>query len=155
MSITQQPNKALSEPRVAVLAVTYCDDQLLLVKRNNQPQRFGWGFPGGSVLPAEALMVAALRELKEETGITASAESIFDVIEVNQFDSDNRHHHFVLIAVLCRYESGEAVAADDALDCRWMSFAEIAGRESELITDVAKVARKAEALVSTTKQTNQ
>jgi len=137
----------LSEPKVAALAVTYRDDQLLLVKRNKQPQRFGWGFPGGSLMPAEGLKAAALRELKEETEITAKAERIFDVVEVNEVDSDNRYHHFVLIAVLCRYESGEAQAADDALECCWMSFDDIAKREADLIADVAKVASKVQAFI--------
>lgn len=133
----------LAEPKVAVLAVTYRNNELVLVKRNNEPQRYGWGFPGGSVWPGESLKAAAIRELQEETSLVATAESIIDVVEVNEFDSNNTHHHFILIAILCRYVSGKAIAGDDAIDACWLNFDEIEMRGEQLIPQVAEVAHKA------------
>ncbi|MDX7999245.1 NUDIX domain-containing protein [Xenorhabdus sp. Reich] len=141
--------KMLSEPKVATLAIVYHDDRLLLVKRKKQPQRFGWGFPGGSVLPGESLNDGVLRELKEETQLAATIETTLPVVEVNEFDSDGVHHHFILVPLLCRYLSGIPVAGDDALECRWMSFTDIYNQSETLIDHVATVARQAEALIKT------
>lgn len=44
-----------SAPRVAVLAVTFRGDEVILVQRRNEPQRGGWGFPGGSIEPGESI----------------------------------------------------------------------------------------------------
>ncbi|MDO6707260.1 NUDIX hydrolase [Photobacterium sp. 1_MG-2023] len=138
---------SLSSPKVAVLAITYQDDQLILVQRKNEPQKGGWGFPGGSVWPGESLRDAAVRELKEETSVQAIAEQLLEVVEVNEFDADNRHHHFILVPVLCRYVAGDLQAGDDASDCRWMSVGEIVSKQADLIDKVADVALQANQLL--------
>ncbi|USD35961.1 MULTISPECIES: NUDIX hydrolase [Ferrimonas] len=133
----------LSMPRVAVLAVTYHQERLILVKRANEPQALGWGFPGGSVDAGEPLMDAAVRELLEETGARAEPQALLTVVEVNEFDGSGRHHHFILVPVLCRYLGGELQADDDALACDWLSFDEIHHQRSALIEGVADTAAEA------------
>ncbi|WP_208638793.1 NUDIX hydrolase [Vibrio rhodolitus] len=137
----------MSEPRVAVIAATYRDNELLLVQRSKEPQKYGWGYPGGSVNAGESLHAAACRELYEETQVQAVAEKTFEVIEVNEFDATGKHHHFILLAVLCRYISGEAIASDDALDCKWMSFEQIQTEKNNLIAHVARIATLAAELL--------
>ncbi|GAK87556.1 ADP-ribose pyrophosphatase [Vibrio ponticus] len=137
----------LNEPRVAVIAVTYREDELLLVQRSKEPQKYGWGYPGGSVNAGESLHDAACRELYEETQVHAVAEKTFEVVEVNEFDATAKHHHFILLAVLCRYISGEAIASDDALDCKWMSFEQIQTEKDNLIAHVARIATLAAELI--------
>ncbi|WP_348541593.1 NUDIX hydrolase [Vibrio fluminensis] len=137
----------LSEPKVAVIAVTYHDNKLLLVQRSKEPQKYGWGYPGGSVDAGESLHDAACRELYEETQVQALAEKTFEVIEVNEFDAKGKHHHFILLAVLCRYISGEAIASDDAMDCKWMSFEQIHIEKDNLIPHVARIAITASKLL--------
>ncbi|KDM93284.1 NUDIX hydrolase [Photobacterium galatheae] len=139
-----EPEHLLTTPKVAVLAVTYQADRLILVQRKNEPQKGGWGFPGGSVWPGESLRDAAVRELREETGVQAQPEHLLEVVEVNEFDADNRHHHFILVPVLCRYLTGELQPGDDASDCRWMSVSEIVSQRNDLIEKVADVALQAQ-----------
>jgi len=108
-------------PRVAVIAVTYFKNSLLLVRRTKEPQKNTWGFPGGSVEAGETLYAAALRELYEETGVNGYARQIIDVVEVIGTDPDGNHHHFVLVAILCEFREGNAVANDDVDECCWVS----------------------------------
>jgi 8-oxo-dGTP diphosphatase len=134
----------MTAPRVGVLAVTFRDGKVLLVCRRNEPQQGGWGFPGGSVEVGESLHDAALRELREETGVRAEVLGMVDVVEVRETDAAGRYHHFVLVALLCRYLSGEAVPGDDASDCRWVDVPDgMPHFPGRLIDSVAAIAVRA------------
>lgn len=56
--------------------------------------------------------------------------------------------HYILVAVLCRWQAGEPVAGDDALDARWVSLAELDGQALATSFGVADIARKAAALAA-------
>lgn len=129
-------------PIVAVLAVVARKDEVLLVRRANPPDAGLWGFPGGKVDFGEALTRAAERELLEETGVRASAGRVIEALDVwDRADDGTLHRHFVLIAVLCDWQTGEPVAADDALEARWVPIEGIAMLETS--ADVERVARTA------------
>lgn len=113
-------------PIPAVLAVVVRDCRVLLVRRANPPDQGLWGLPGGRMEMGETHLDAALRELEEETGIIADAPRLLTVLDFIEHDSSGAlAHHFAMVAVLCRWRSGEAVAADDALEARWFSKPEI------------------------------
>ncbi len=114
-------------PTVAVLALVERDGAVLLVRRANPPDQGLWGFPGGRVEPGEPYLDAALRELHEETGLRAEAPRLITVLDFIEHDGTGAlAHHFAMIAVLCRWQAGEAVAADDALEARWFDPVELA-----------------------------
>lgn len=60
---------------VDVVLLTMQDKRLhvLLIERGGEPWRGAWALPGGFVRPDETLEEAAARELREETGVDASA----------------------------------------------------------------------------------
>jgi ADP-ribose pyrophosphatase YjhB (NUDIX family) len=64
-------------PRVAVGAVVFKDNKVLLVKRAKPPAQGLWAIPGGSVELGETLQQAAERETLEETGIMIQAKNLF------------------------------------------------------------------------------
>jgi ADP-ribose pyrophosphatase YjhB (NUDIX family) len=67
-----------------------------------------------------------MRELREETGITAEAAGWLDIHDAIHRDAEGRvQFHYVLIAVRGVWRAGEGVAADDAADCAWVSRADI------------------------------
>ncbi|MBD3804997.1 MAG: NUDIX hydrolase [Thioclava sp.] len=132
-------------PVAAVLAVVIRDGQALLVQRANPPDAGRWGFPGGKIEFGETLLSAAERELREETGVRAEATHAFNALDVLAQGADEMlEHHYVLIAVECRWLAGEPSAADDALDARWVDLDRI--EDLPLSRDVARVARQAAAL---------
>ncbi len=121
------PAPSPTRPVPAVLAVVVRAGEVLLVRRANPPDQGRWGFPGGRMEMGETHLDAALRELNEETGITADSPRLLTVLDFIEHDADGRlAHHFAMIAVLCQWRAGEAVAADDALEARWYDRAALA-----------------------------
>lgn len=51
-----------------------------------------------------------------------------------------------MIAVLCKWTSGDPIAGDDALEARWFQLDELDEPGLALSLDVAKVAQQAESL---------
>lgn len=105
-------------PIAAVIAVTWRDGRVLLVRRHGPPNAGLWGFPGGKIEPGEPLMRAVERELAEETGVQGTARRIIDAVDVIG-EGAPPDHHYVLLAVLVDWRAGEPVAADDVDEAAW------------------------------------
>ncbi|AUT48656.1 NUDIX hydrolase [Achromobacter sp. AONIH1] len=134
-------------PIPATIAAVIRDGQVLLVRRANPPDQGRWAFPGGKIEMGERIEDAAARELFEETGVTAEPLTVFDAVDVFDHDADGLlRRHYILVAVLCRWISGEPVAGDDASQARWVPLAELDAQALALSFGVADVARKAAAL---------
>lgn len=142
--MVQKAEKQSRGPVAAVLAVVARDGRVLLVRRAKPPDRGLWGFPGGRIETGETTAEAAVRELEEETGVRASADGVLTAVDVIDRDEDGElRHHFVLIAVRCRWLSGEGSAADDALEARWFDVEEIRAMRDGTSAQVENVARLA------------
>ena len=64
---------------------------------------------------------ALVREVREETGLDVRPLKLVAVLDSVTKDEDGRvKYHYVLFEYLCEYLSGEAHAASDALDARWV-----------------------------------
>jgi len=126
-----------SLPIAAALAVVLRGERMLLVRRSHRPDAGRWGFPGGKIEPGETVIAAALRELAEETGVAAEAIEVLTALDVIRRDGAVLHH-YVLIAVLCRWSGGEGAAASDAEEIGWFDLAALRGLETSV--DVEGVA---------------
>ena len=118
-----------NHPRVAVGAVVFKEDKVLLVLRGKPPAEKQWSIPGGCVELGETLQEAAEREIAEETGIAIQASKpiyTFDVIE----HDENGHirFHYVIVDLAADYVSGELRAGDDAVDVSWVSLKDLNNR---------------------------
>ena len=115
------------QPQVAVGAIVFKDDRVLLVRRGKPPAEDLWAIPGGRVEIGETLQQAAEREILEETAITIRAGVpvyTFDVIE-----RDPQGHirfHYVIVDLTADYVRGQPRAGDDASAARWIASDELA-----------------------------
>ena len=112
---------------MAVGAVIFKNNCVLLIRRGQAPSKDLWAIPGGSVEIGETLAAAAEREIFEETGITIHALKpvyTFDVIE-RDFSGRTRFH-YVIVDLIGDYVRGEIRAGDDASAARWVSSDEMA-----------------------------
>jgi ADP-ribose pyrophosphatase len=124
--ISNSNNDYPDYPRVAVGAVVFKDERVLLVRRGQPPAEDLWAIPGGSVEIGETLQDAAEREIREETGIRIRAAEPIYTFDVIERDKTGRiRFHYVIVDVSAEYVSGELTAGDDAIDARWISADEI------------------------------
>lgn len=129
-------------PVCGVGVVCFKDDAVLLVRRARPPITWEWSIPGGGQELGETTREAALRELREETGVEARLLGLVDVIDAVREDADGKvQFHYTLVDFAAEWTAGEPVAGDDASDAIWAPVAEIGDRG--LWTETVRVIRKA------------
>lgn len=95
------------------------EQQILLIKRKNDPFKDCWALPGGFVDENEDLEQAAIRELIEETQVKVS-----HLEQIGAFGKPYRdpRGHMVSIAYFGKVATNTiAIAADDAKEIGWFS----------------------------------
>lgn len=113
-------------PFVAASAAVLRDGKVLVAARARPPLRAIFSLPGGLVEPGETLAEAALRELREETGLVAAIIGALAPIQFIEADAGGRaRHHFVICPHAARWIAGEPQVGDEALAFRWLAPAEI------------------------------
>lgn len=131
----KQKNDYPDNPRVAVGAVVFKGECVLLVRRGQPPAEDLWAIPGGRVEIGETLQEAAEREILEETGIQIRAAEPLYTFDVIDRDAAGRvRFHYVIVDLAADYVSGEPSGADDALEARWVSAREINGHRISATT---------------------
>lgn len=99
---------------------TYEERQLkvLLVRRGGEPCKGMWAFPGGFLRNDETAVQGALRELREETSLEASA-----VGELGVFSDPGRdpRERVITIAWYALVKPSKVVGGDDAAEAAWFS----------------------------------
>jgi len=107
-------------PLIGVGAVIVQDRRTLLIRRGQPPLLGEWSLPGGVLECGEALRDAAIREAREETGLTVEVAEMLGVYErVIRGDDGRVRYHYVLIDFLCRPVGGELKAGSDAAEVGW------------------------------------
>ena len=118
------------------------DDQVLLVKRAKPPITRQWSIPGGGQELGETTREAALRELKEETGVDAELIGLIDVIDTVREDEEGRiQFHYTLVDFAAIWTSGEPVADDDVSDAQWVLLSDL--EDKGLWSETIRVIREA------------
>ncbi len=111
-------------PTVGVVCLK--GDHVLLIRRGQPPRLNQWSLPGGRLEWGETLQVAALRELKEETGVEAELLGLLDVVDgvFPARPGGEISRHYVMIDYAARWTAGEPVAGDDAAEAKFVTLDE-------------------------------
>ena len=114
------------QPLVGVGAIIIENSRVVLVKRAHPPLQAQWSIPGGVLEIGEMVRDAAIREAREETGLTVEPGELLGVFDRVLRDPNGRvQYHYVLVDFLCRRVSGELAAAGDAAAARWFTREEL------------------------------
>ncbi len=129
-------------PIPAVGVVCLRGEEVLLIRRGTPPRLGEWSLPGGRIEPGEAVRAAALRELREETGVEARLIGLIDVVDGVFPDADR---HYVLIDFAAEWLSGEPTAGDDAAEAAFFPVTQalslVAWSETRRIIEAAVAVR--------------
>lgn len=128
-------------PFITLDALVTVAGQVLLVRRGNTPGKGLWAVPGGFLEGRERLLQGAIRELKEETGLTVTEDELRDSLrEVLVFDHPDRSQRGRIITHAHWFDLSLAslpivAGADDAAEACWFPIDGLAGMEAELFED--------------------
>jgi 8-oxo-dGTP diphosphatase len=129
------PPPAGPSPTVDVVIVLP-GDRVVLVRRKNPPP--GWALPGGFVDTGESLEAAAVREAKEETGLSVRLEELLYVYSDPR--RDPRRH--TVSAVYLGRADGDPAGGDDAAEARafpWTALpAPLAFDHADILSDARR-----------------
>ena len=125
----QEKIQVYRNPVPTVDIIIEVDESIVLIKRKNPPH--GWALPGGFVDYGESYETAAIREAKEETGLTVKNLQQFRTY--SDPDRDPRQH--TASTVFIAQADKHPIAGDDAAE------AELFTKENlpELVFDHAKI----------------
>lgn len=111
-------------PRACVdLLVTDEDDKILLTRRDIEPYRNLWHFPGGGIKFKESMAEAANRIAKKEIGVEVEVLKIIGTCEILDDDLPSAERHSISLVLEVRIVSGEVRAGAETKEA--MFFAEI------------------------------
>lgn len=133
------------KPQPAVGTVCFKGEDVLLIRRGTKPLAGDWSIPGGRIEFGERAETAALRELMEETGITARIEGLVDVVDAifTSRTTGAVARHYLLFDYAAVWLSGEPVAGDDADHAEWISPARLTAlplwEETRRVIEAARV----------------
>lgn len=121
MSTHEESKQKEKRPTVGVVLMVIRDNKLLVGVRR---EKHGFGklsVPGGHLEFGEGIEECAIRELKEETGMTARREHVSIITLSNQPVAGA---HYVNIGVLIQNPEGdpEETAPDEHGDWRWIDL---------------------------------
>ena len=94
----------MNAPRVGVGIILTKNENVLLLKRKNVIGEQTWSTPGGRLEYGESIEECAIRETKEETGLTVESVK-FRAITNDVFQKEGKH--YITIWMEGKYVSGE------------------------------------------------
>jgi 8-oxo-dGTP diphosphatase len=107
-------------PIAAASIAVFRSGRILLARRTRPPAKALYSLPGGIVEIGEMLAEAALRELKEETGVIARVVGFNTHVEVIERDERSRiRRHFIVASFVGTWLAGDGETGPEASEIVW------------------------------------
>lgn len=136
-------------PIAAVGAVVVGNGKVLLIRRGKPPRPGQWSLPGGGQELGESYIEAAIREVREETGLAIEVLGLIDVVDsITRDESGRIRFHYLLADVVARPVGGTLQAGGDASEARWFSPEEVFALP--LWSETIRIIRKGFEIAATT-----
>jgi ADP-ribose pyrophosphatase YjhB (NUDIX family) len=134
------------QPALAVSIAVFRDEKVLLATRTAAPYARCFTLPGGLVETGETLEAAALRELREETGVLAEICAFNQPVQHIQRDESGKvERHYVILSFAARWVAGEGEPGEEAGEIIWRSPDDLA--DLALTPNLMRVVADAQKLV--------
>ena len=131
-----------AKPMLAASIAVFHDGRVLLARRTKSPGAGLLALPGGLVEAGETMAEAALRELREETGVSAGIIGFNTHTEIIERDGSGQiRHHFVVASYVGQWHSGIAQPGPEASQIVWATPGEAVALD--LVTGLGDVLLKA------------
>ncbi|WP_245423795.1 NUDIX hydrolase [Methylovirgula sp. 4M-Z18] len=109
-----------TRPFLAVSVAVFRDGKVLLARRVKAPGDGLFSLPGGGVELGENMEAAALRELAEETGVSARILGFNTHVEAIHRDPEGKvQGHFVVASYVAAWQTGEGTPGPEASEILW------------------------------------
>jgi 8-oxo-dGTP diphosphatase len=99
------------DPKVVACSIVEMDGRIVLLKRAIDPQKGKWVLPGGYVDRGEEVQAAALRETREECGLTIRLKELLGLYSYPGKIS-------VVVVYVAEPSGGELMVGDETADVR-------------------------------------
>lgn len=142
MSVQDDSRTYPNRPFIGVGVVVWTDERVLLVRRGKPPRRGEWSIPGGAQHVGETIIEAAVREVREETGLEVAITGLLDVIDfIDRDEGAVVRYHYTLVDMVADAVAGSARPGDDVAEVAWVSPDEL--DRYKLWSETARIIRLA------------
>lgn len=109
---------------IAVILLKKVDNDIkfLLLKRNTNPLKGLWCYIGGGIEQGEKAWEAALREVREETGITNV--SLYATNQFDQFYDPHKDYIYFVPVFVGFVDNQDVQLNDEHSEYKWLSYEE-------------------------------
>ena len=113
-------------PRIGVGTIVFNANQILLIKRGQEPKKGMWTLPGGLVETGETLENAARREVLEECGVKIQFIDKLDIFEfIDKDETERVRYHYILVDFFADYVQGTLNPGSDVDEAAWVKVSDI------------------------------
>jgi ADP-ribose pyrophosphatase YjhB (NUDIX family) len=117
------------------------EGRVLLVKRGWEPGKGKWALPGGLVEPGEGVERAAVREVREETGVRVKLKGLLGVYNlIGRNGRGKLRYHYVTVCFRGEPLSPGIRKGGEVLEVGWFGRREL--RKKELSPITARILRR-------------
>ncbi|MBU48771.1 MAG: endonuclease III [Deltaproteobacteria bacterium] len=131
----QAASKKVEEPTlwsIAVGVVMY-RRKVLMIKRAREPYKGLWALPGGKIEANEFMVDAAIREIKEETGLDVSFEDYLGLVSEHLIEKKAIHDHFLLHICRLKPKKGSKISAQEEGEVAWFTMKQLEAQKDEMV----------------------